>query len=44
MLADWREGLGPDFETFWAERRICLLITLRPDSSPHVVPVGAPST
>ncbi len=34
-------GLGPDFETFWAERRICLLTTLRPESSPHVVPVGA---
>jgi PPOX class probable F420-dependent enzyme len=40
-MADWRDGLSPDFETFWAERRICLLTTLRPDGTPHVVPVGA---
>lgn len=40
-MADWRDGLSPDFETFWAERRICLLTTLRPNGTPHVVPVGA---
>jgi PPOX class probable F420-dependent enzyme len=40
-MADWRDGLSPDFETFWAERRICLLTTLRSDGTPHVVPVGA---
>ncbi len=40
-MGDWRDGLGPDFEAFWAERRICLLTTLRPDGTPHVVPVGA---
>ena len=33
--------MSPDFETFWAERRICLLTTLRPDGTPHLVPVGA---
>ncbi len=26
---------------FWAERHLCTLTTLRADSSPHVVPVGA---
>ena len=26
---------------FWAERHLCTLTTLRPDGSPHVVPVGA---
>ncbi|CAM5704811.1 PPOX class F420-dependent enzyme OS=Streptomyces fumanus OX=67302 GN=GCM10018772_10980 PE=4 SV=1 [Streptomyces fumanus] len=25
---------------FWRERRLCSLTTLRPDGSPHVVPVG----
>ncbi|MGV9648059.1 pyridoxamine 5'-phosphate oxidase family protein [Streptomyces sp. NPDC003554] len=25
---------------FWRERHLCTLTTLRPDSSPHVVPVG----
>jgi hypothetical protein len=40
-MADWRDGLSPEFESFWAERRICLLTTLRPNGTPHVVPVGA---
>jgi PPOX class probable F420-dependent enzyme len=31
----------PEFLAFWAERHICTLTTLRPDGSPHVVPVGA---
>jgi PPOX class probable F420-dependent enzyme len=26
---------------FWTERHLCTLTTLRADSSPHVVPVGA---
>jgi len=26
---------------FWQERRICFLTTLRPDGTPHLVPVGA---
>ncbi|MEU6084443.1 TIGR03618 family F420-dependent PPOX class oxidoreductase [Streptomyces sp. NPDC047108] len=30
----------PTDETFWRERRICFLTTLRPDGTPHLVPVG----
>jgi PPOX class probable F420-dependent enzyme len=30
----------PDFLAFWRERHVCALTTLRPDGSPHVVPVG----
>ncbi len=30
----------PDFLAFWRERHVCTLTTLRPDGSPHVVPVG----
>lgn len=26
---------------FWQERHLCTLTTLRPDGTPHVVPVGA---
>lgn len=26
---------------FWRERRVCTLVTLRPDGTPHAVPVGA---
>ncbi|MET8687374.1 pyridoxamine 5'-phosphate oxidase family protein [Streptomyces sp. NPDC004732] len=26
--------------SFWRERRVCTLTTLRPDGTPHVVPVG----
>ncbi|CAN5602960.1 TIGR03618 family F420-dependent PPOX class oxidoreductase [soil metagenome] len=29
-----------EFSTFWTERRLATLTTLRPDGSPHVVPVG----
>jgi PPOX class probable F420-dependent enzyme len=28
-------------QAFWRERHLCTLTTLRPDGSPHVVPVGA---
>ncbi|MFC3573685.1 pyridoxamine 5'-phosphate oxidase family protein [Streptomyces yaanensis] len=33
---------APDaaYLTFWQERHLCTLTTLRPDGSPHVVPVG----
>lgn len=31
---------SPEFLEFWTERRICTLVTLRRDGSPHVVPVG----
>ncbi len=40
-MSDWRDGLSPDFAAFWAERRLCLLTTVRPNGTPHVVPVGA---
>jgi F420H(2)-dependent biliverdin reductase len=29
-----------DFAEFWRERHLCTLTTLRPDGTPHVVPVG----
>ncbi|WP_040338406.1 pyridoxamine 5'-phosphate oxidase family protein [Candidatus Blastococcus massiliensis] len=32
--------LGPDALAFLAERHLATLTTLRPDGSPHVVPVG----
>jgi PPOX class probable F420-dependent enzyme len=32
--------LGPDGLAFLAERHLATLTTLRPDGSPHVVPVG----
>ncbi|WP_424187430.1 TIGR03618 family F420-dependent PPOX class oxidoreductase [Actinokineospora sp. G85] len=28
------------FQAFWTERHLCTLTTLRPDGTPHVVPVG----
>lgn len=28
------------FVAFWRERRLCTVTTLRPDGSPHVVPMG----
>ncbi|MGW0779950.1 pyridoxamine 5'-phosphate oxidase family protein [Streptomyces sp. NPDC002913] len=31
---------GPEYLTFWRERHVCTLTTLRPDGTPHVVPVG----
>ncbi|MGF1429796.1 pyridoxamine 5'-phosphate oxidase family protein [Kitasatospora sp. LaBMicrA B282] len=33
--------LSDEFLAFWAERHICTLTTMRPDGTPHVVPVGA---
>lgn len=29
-----------DFLAFWTERRLCTVTTLRPDGTPHVVPMG----
>jgi PPOX class probable F420-dependent enzyme len=31
---------GEPYLAFWRERHLCTLTTLRPDGSPHVVPVG----
>jgi PPOX class probable F420-dependent enzyme len=31
---------GADFRSFWTERHLCTLTTLRVDGTPHVVPVG----
>ena len=31
---------GPAYLAFWRERHLCTLTTLRPDGTPHVVPVG----
>ena len=43
MSRAWRPGWG-DFPEplldFWTERHLCTLTTLRPDGTPHVVPVG----
>ncbi|MGC0330588.1 PPOX class probable F420-dependent enzyme [Streptomyces sp. SAI-170] len=30
----------PAYLAFWRERHLCTLTTLRPDGTPHVVPVG----
>ena len=30
----------PAYLDFWRERHLCTLTTLRPDGTPHVVPVG----
>ena len=31
---------SPEYLTFWRERHVCTLTTLRTDGTPHVVPVG----
>ncbi|MGA4840605.1 pyridoxamine 5'-phosphate oxidase family protein [Streptomyces sp. G45] len=31
---------SPAYLSFWRERHLCTLTTLRPDGTPHVVPVG----
>ncbi|MGW2313840.1 hypothetical protein ACWCOU_37915, partial [Actinomadura luteofluorescens] len=28
---------------FWRDRHLCTLVTLRPDGTPHSVPVGPPA-
>lgn len=32
------QSLG--FRAFWSERRLCTVTTIRPDGTPHVVPMG----
>jgi PPOX class probable F420-dependent enzyme len=39
MAHDVRDP-SPEFLAFWREHHLCTLTTLRPDGSPHVVPVG----
>ncbi|MDT0451435.1 pyridoxamine 5'-phosphate oxidase family protein [Streptomyces hesseae] len=39
MAIDLRDP-DPAYLAFWRERHVCTLTTLRPDGSPHVVPVG----
>ncbi|MEV4436194.1 TIGR03618 family F420-dependent PPOX class oxidoreductase [Streptomyces sp. NPDC049585] len=34
------DALDAAYLSFWQERHVCTLTTLRPDGSPHVVPVG----
>ncbi|MFE0258327.1 pyridoxamine 5'-phosphate oxidase family protein [Streptomyces sp. NPDC059010] len=42
MAAYPQDPDAPDasYLTFWQERHLCTLTTLRPDGTPHVVPVG----
>ncbi|QOV36788.1 TIGR03618 family F420-dependent PPOX class oxidoreductase [Streptomyces ferrugineus] len=42
MAAHPQDPGAPDapYLTFWQERHLCTLTTLRPDGTPHVVPVG----
>lgn len=39
MAQDVRDP-DADYLAFWRERHLCTLTTLRPDGTPHVVPVG----
>ncbi|MET4921026.1 TIGR03618 family F420-dependent PPOX class oxidoreductase [Streptomyces sp. PSRA5] len=39
MTQDVRDP-DADYLAFWRERHLCTLTTLRPDGTPHVVPVG----
>jgi F420H(2)-dependent biliverdin reductase len=34
------DDLTPEYLAFWSEHLMCTLTTLRPDGTPHVVPVG----
>lgn len=34
------DGVSEQWRQFWTERHLCTLVTLRPDGTPHVVPVG----
>ncbi|MFE6623804.1 pyridoxamine 5'-phosphate oxidase family protein [Streptomyces sp. NPDC057740] len=42
MAAHSMDPGAPDapYLTFWQEKHVCTLTTLRPDGTPHVVPVG----
>ena len=39
MAVDVRNP-SPEYLAFWREYHLCTLTTLRPDGTPHVVPVG----
>ncbi|MEU6114004.1 TIGR03618 family F420-dependent PPOX class oxidoreductase [Streptomyces sp. NPDC047117] len=39
MAQDLRNP-DPEYLAFWRERHVCTLTTMRPDGTPHVVPVG----
>jgi PPOX class probable F420-dependent enzyme len=39
-MARTLDGVSGEFQEFWSERHLCVLVTLRADGSPHVVPVG----
>ncbi|HCA86350.1 MAG TPA: nitrilase [Streptomyces sp.] len=39
-MANDLRALSPEYLAFWAEYHLCTLTTLRPDGTPHVVPVG----
>ena len=39
LVPGW-DALPAALLDFWTERHLCTLTTLRPDGSPHVVPVG----
>ena len=34
------DGVSEEFRTFWTERHLASLVTVRADGGPHVVPVG----
>jgi PPOX class probable F420-dependent enzyme len=40
-MSDPDPGFDPEAMEFWTERHLCTLATVRPDGTPHVVPVGA---
>jgi PPOX class probable F420-dependent enzyme len=40
MAAEHALTFGADLVAFWGERHLCTVSTLRPDGSPHVVPMG----
>jgi PPOX class probable F420-dependent enzyme len=40
MPAQDAPTFGTELVDFWAERHLCTVSTLRPDGSPHVVPMG----
>ena len=39
-MARTLDAVSEEFRTFWTERHLASLVTLRADGSPHVVPVG----
>ncbi|MBW1600164.1 pyridoxamine 5'-phosphate oxidase family protein [Streptomyces sp. JJ38] len=34
------KALSPEYLAFWRERHVCAFTSIRPDGTPHVVPVG----